>query len=87
MKTCKDFGMKLCEFCNRGDYYNNVYYNNVCWINYPAGAISQNLNLSSILIDIKNLTIGRHYLPYYLKGIEMHMPEIYSKLSKLLILL
>jgi hypothetical protein len=79
MKTCKDFNMELCGYCSLHSGYH-------CWINYPNGGITKNLTLSEVLDRINKLYVGKHYLQYFLKGIEVHMPELYEALIKLLIL-
>jgi hypothetical protein len=78
MKTCKDFNMALCINCSGIGGY--------CLINNPTGGLSHNWTVSEVLFYINNYYSKSNYGQYFIKGIEVHMPEIYDKVMKLLIL-
>jgi hypothetical protein len=84
MKICKEIGMENCGACflNSRSEVNNY----TCWLNFYAEG---HYSLDRIL----HLLSGNDYesptekaKPYFLKSIEINQPEIYSELSKLLVL-
>jgi hypothetical protein len=79
MKTCKDFDIELCPVC-KSSY-------GICWLNYSKW---MNITASKAIYLLTAHSMESPFeiaVPYFIKSIELHQPEVYNELSKLLILL
>jgi hypothetical protein len=82
MKTCIDFGIELCPVC-KSKYIKTT----TCWLNHHKW---MNITASKAIYLLSVHSMESPFeiaVPYFLKCIEIHQPEVYKNLSKLLILL
>jgi hypothetical protein len=73
--VCANFDIEPCVFCK--DYRSES-----CWLKFWQKEIHNYSDINCILQFNKT-----NYFIYMLKAVELYYPEVYNKVSKLLILL